>query len=92
VKKALNNEHGEKLEYDFINLFQSIDELIKNIGVKQSHVLLTSTLDGDIIINSNKNRYSPIIHTSNQHYFEKMDGYIFRKDSDPLLKNAYKNM
>ena len=88
----LNNEHGQKLKYEFIELFQTIDDLIKDIGVKQSHVLLAATEDGEMIINMNKNRYTRIIRISNQHYFEKIDGYIFRKNSNHVLKNTFKNM
>ena len=92
VKRTLTYERGEKLKYDLSNLFMTVDDLIKDIGVKQSHVLLASTQDGEIIINMNKNRYSPIIRISNQHYFEKMSGYIFRKNTNPFLKNTFDKM
>ena len=92
MKRALNNERGEKLKHDFTNFLTTIDNVINNIGVKQSHVLLASTLEGEIIINLNKNKYSPIIRISNQHYFEKMVGYIFRKNSNPVLKDTFEKM
>ena len=92
MKRALNNEHGEKLKHDITNLFMTIEDVIVNIGVKQSHVLLASIQDARSIINMNKNKYSKMVRISNQHYFDKMDGYIFNKNTNPVLKDAFEKM
>ena len=90
ITRALANDRQNQLEYDFNELFQQdINPLFDNISVKQSHVLLASKADTEMIISLNENKYGSITHISRQLYYDMIYGYLFRKDMNRFVVQIF---
>ena len=88
MSRALANPH--KLDYDHSEFFQHhINNVFDNVSVQQSHVLLASEFDVELIINTNKFKYGPMTHISHQHYYDMIYGQIFRKDMNQFVAQTF---
>ena len=86
MTRALANDRHNQLNYNFREFYQEhINPLFDNVSVKQSHVFLASKIDTDLLISMNKIKYGRMTHISHQHYYNRIYGYIFRKDLNPLI-------
>ena len=90
IARAMANGRQNKLVYDHAELFQkNVDIIFNNVSVKQSHVLLASELDLQMIIKSNKIVFGQMTHISREHYYDMIYGYIFRKDMNRFVARTY---
>ena len=88
--RALANDHQYKLNYDFYELLEkNIDQIFENVSIKQSHILLASKYDTELMLSLNKIKYGKITHISRQHYYDMIYGYIFRKDMNRFVAQTF---
>ena len=88
--RALANDHQNKLNYDFYELLEkNIDQIFENVSIKQSHILLASKYDTELMLSLNKIKYGKITHISRQHYYDMIYGYIFRKDMNRFVAQTF---
>ena len=90
MSRALANDKQNILEYDTNKLYQNyINMIFDKVSVKQSHVLLASKIDTDLLISMNKIKYRPITHISNKNYNNMIHGTRFPQDMNRFVAQTF---
>ena len=90
MTRALANDRQNQLDYNFMDLFRhKLNMIFDKVSAKQSHVLLASKIDTDLLISMNKIKYGPMTHVSHQHNYNRIYGYLFGKDINRFIAQTF---
>lgn len=90
VNRALPDH---KIDYDFEKLFTDhINQLIVNVSIKLTHVLLASYWDIQLVIEPQRQLFESMTHVSRTHYWDKVQGCVIPRHTNTLLAKTFHQM
>ncbi|CAG2163699.1 unnamed protein product [Oppiella nova] len=92
VNKTLVNNRERYLGHDFQQLFDGINDLITNISVFKTHVLLASKGAIEHIINLSREKYEKITHLSKHIYQNRVHGYVINANVNKHIAQHFKQI